>query len=121
MKAVDRSEKYKKKIGFLLPVIASIITKVICLPGCTAYEIQRFTAPLTDSFVVGKPQVQTNPGGATLTVFSRFKPEINGYAWLEPTFMQRDLLFLTLDPSLFIVAFPELSLTFMQYLVILIL
>jgi hypothetical protein len=55
--------------------------------------------PLTDRFEVGKPVVQTYPGGATLTIECKFRPETSTGAWLSPTYMVRDLLFLAPDPS----------------------
>jgi hypothetical protein len=59
-------------------------------------------AALTDRFEVGKPLVQTYSAGATLTIECKFRPETSISAWLMPTNLWRDLLFLAPDPSPFV-------------------
>jgi hypothetical protein len=58
--------------------------------------------PLTGRFDVGEPAVMNYANGATLTVECRYKPETGNNAWLQPTLMIRDLLFLAPDPSSYI-------------------
>ncbi len=57
---------------------------------------------LSDRFDVSTPLVRAYGKGATLTVECRFRPEIADSAWLQPTYMLRDLLFLSPDPAPYI-------------------
>ena len=53
---------------------------------------------LSERYDVGVPLVRTYAKGATLTVECRYKPDTASSAWLQPTYMLRDLLFLAPDP-----------------------
>lgn len=68
----------------------------------TGFEPMANVTPLTLKFEVGEPKVQKYPGGATLTVESRFNPETGSSAWYMPAMWTRDFLFLAPDPSLFV-------------------
>jgi hypothetical protein len=55
--------------------------------------------PLAERFDVGAPLVRTFANGATVTVECHYKEETANSAWLQPTYMLRDLLFLAPDPK----------------------
>ena len=67
------------------------------------------SVPLTDMYDIGQPRVQEYPGGVTLTVECRLKPETGSSHWFSFGLTTRDLLFLAPDPAPYVGAPPALS------------